>query len=88
MTVCLCVGDPCLTDYELVNSKNDRETPSYRASDYVQAILDTLGRFGRRNQPNQWKSTNLVSHLVHLEGGLVELDKANLNVGPLVRVIV
>ncbi|GFZ45195.1 hypothetical protein JCM24511_02921 [Saitozyma sp. JCM 24511] len=63
----------------LLNSKNDRETPGYRASDYVQAILDTLGRFGRRNQPNQWKCTNLVSHMVHLEGGLVELDRENLD---------
>jgi hypothetical protein len=66
-----------------VNSKNDRESPDYRASTYVWAVTESLSHhcnlmyFGPRSDVSQ-----LVSHLVYLEGCRVVVDQANLEVRP------
>ncbi|KAK4687033.1 hypothetical protein P7C73_g3084, partial [Tremellales sp. Uapishka_1] len=67
----------------LLNSKNDRETPDYVASEYINNILDTLRHYdapkrtrGRAPKPNiAWESRSLLTHIVYLEGGAVEVDR-------------
>ncbi|WVW84640.1 hypothetical protein I302_106674 [Kwoniella bestiolae CBS 10118] len=72
----------------LLNSSNDRETPEYTASEYLSTILDMLRHYDKpkRNKnngpgPNQgsmaesnWKPSDLISHVIYLEGGKVNID--------------
>ncbi|RXK36105.1 hypothetical protein M231_06653 [Tremella mesenterica] len=60
----------------LLNSKNDRETPHYKASDYVKTILTTLRTYDRPTRsPSTWEAGRLLTHLVYLVGGEVEVDR-------------
>ncbi|ORX40050.1 hypothetical protein BD324DRAFT_648662 [Kockovaella imperatae] len=56
----------------LLNTINDRETLSYTAWDYLQALLSSLRRYDERAH---WQSNKLISHVVYLEGSKVELDE-------------
>ncbi|KAK6908210.1 hypothetical protein I203_102211 [Kwoniella mangroviensis CBS 8507] len=71
----------------LLNSSNDRETPEYTASQYLSTILDMLRHYDKpkRNKAIQgvpassdssWnvKPSDLISHVIHLEGGKVGID--------------
>jgi hypothetical protein len=63
-----------------VNSKNDRESPNYQASDYVKAITDSLVHHSTSLSSGMVDISQLLTHVVYLEGGLVELDNDNLTV--------
>lgn len=67
-----------------MNSKNDRESPDYRASDYVRAITDSLIHHSHGLKSSLWSPeadvSNLLTHLVYLEGGEVEIDEVVLKV--------
>ena len=64
-----------------MNSVNDRETPSYTASDYITSILTTLRHYDRPKRqagfvmPTVFEARRLVSHVAYLEGSKVELDR-------------
>ncbi|BGP34134.1 hypothetical protein JCM10296v2_005949 [Rhodotorula toruloides] len=60
----------------LLNAMDDRETPEYDAVDYVWALAETCGRSfadGQRCEPK-----DVVTHLVHLRNGKVEVDEGAL----------
>ncbi|KGB74917.2 hypothetical protein CNBG_0755 [Cryptococcus deuterogattii R265] len=68
----------------LLNSSNDRETTDYAASEYIATILAMLRHYDKpkRNRARdqllprpEWKATNLISHVVWLEGAKVEIDQ-------------
>ncbi|ORY28452.1 hypothetical protein BCR39DRAFT_534729 [Naematelia encephala] len=66
-----------------LNVVNDRETPGYTAIEYVDAVVSTLRRSDRphkhgtsRGNGSAWPDSKLVSHLVYLEEGAVEVDPA------------
>lgn len=66
-----------------VNSSNDRETPDYKASDYVAAITTCLKRFdrsARNSAASMISDSKLVTHVVHLEGAGVEIDRERIEV--------
>jgi hypothetical protein len=71
-----------------VNSLNDRETPEYTASEYITSILGTLHHYDKPTRPSirvggevtSWKPTDLITHVVCLEGGQVPLDEDALKV--------
>ncbi|WWC88702.1 uncharacterized protein L201_003615 [Kwoniella dendrophila CBS 6074] len=70
----------------LLNSSNDRETPDYAASEYITTIINMLKHYDkpkRNNNSNneqisngqiEWKPSDLISHIVFLEGSKVEID--------------
>ncbi|KZO98240.1 UPF0052-domain-containing protein [Calocera viscosa TUFC12733] len=71
----------------LLNAKNDRETPGYKASDYIRAIVRSLNRAdlgARRSQPlhpprrretqSSYPVSAYVTHLFCLEEGEVVVD--------------
>ncbi|WVQ83086.1 hypothetical protein IAT38_005224 [Cryptococcus sp. DSM 104549] len=71
----------------LLNSTNDRETPGYTASEYITTIVAMLRHYDKpkRNRPNNqplvgptWKAVDLVSHVVYLGGGKVEVDEGKI----------
>ncbi len=61
---------------------NDRETPGYIASDYINAILDSLRHYDKPKRTGNlvdrpmWASRALVTHVVCLDGGGVDVDDA------------
>ncbi|WWC70730.1 uncharacterized protein I206_104681 [Kwoniella pini CBS 10737] len=72
----------------LLNSSNDRETPNYNASEYLITIFKMLNHFNQSqlinlnqqyNQSNfnnnEIKISNLISHIVYLEGSKIQIDK-------------
>ncbi|WVF69156.1 hypothetical protein IAT40_003931 [Kwoniella sp. CBS 6097] len=68
----------------LLNSSNDRETPSYTASEYIATILAMLRHYDKpkRNRHQDqllpgptWRTSDLISHVIYLEGAGVEMDK-------------
>lgn len=70
-----------------MNSKNDRESPGYRASDYVRAIVDSLSHqstsskhFTTAYQSNE--ARRLITHVVYLEGTWIDVDLDALQVSP------
>ncbi|OCF43555.1 hypothetical protein I317_02572 [Kwoniella heveanensis CBS 569] len=71
----------------LLNSSNDRETPNYTASEYIATILAMLRHYDKpkRNRHQDqllpgptWKTSDLISHVVHLEGASVEMDREDI----------
>ncbi|EIW66757.1 hypothetical protein TREMEDRAFT_34696 [Tremella mesenterica DSM 1558] len=71
----------------LLNSRNDRETPHYKASDYVKTILTTLRTYDRPTRsPSTWEARRLFTHLVYLVGGEIEVDSDEIEVLKLVCV--
>jgi hypothetical protein len=79
----------------LVNSNNDRETDGYTAVDYVNTIVRTLNESKRSKRGNSgeimmpgvkikthrnYETSRLVTHLVYLEKGKVEVDLGQLQV--------
>ncbi|WVR06371.1 hypothetical protein IAU60_003402 [Kwoniella sp. DSM 27419] len=69
----------------LLNSSNDRETPAYTASEYINTVLTMLRHYDKPRRTRGhlsgspaesiWKPTDLISHMVYLEGGQVEIDR-------------
>ncbi|KAH7104802.1 UPF0052-domain-containing protein [Auriculariales sp. MPI-PUGE-AT-0066] len=57
----------------LLNSKNDRETPNYRAVDYLSAIVRTLNT-SDPNAHSERPASAFVTHLVYLLDGTVPVD--------------
>lgn len=69
----------------LVNFKNDRETDGYVAIDYVNAIVASLNRYNKprrgEDEPSRrYEVKQLLTHLVYLEGGNVNVDAVALEV--------
>ena len=78
-----------------VNSNNDRETDGYTAVDYVSTIVRTLNESKRSKRGNSgeimmpgiktktrrsYETNRLITHLVYLERGKVEVDLEHLQV--------
>jgi hypothetical protein len=72
-----------------VNSVNDRETLGYTARDYIEVIVRMLNRANKprrigvqrsRNRDTIYQAEALISHLVYLEAGEVEIDSAEIRV--------
>lgn len=67
---------------------NDRETPGYTASEYVNSIIGCLRHCDRpsniRNtafgQAAIWEPRKLVTHIAYLEGARVQLDPTPIEV--------
>ncbi|KAH7065998.1 UPF0052-domain-containing protein [Auriculariales sp. MPI-PUGE-AT-0066] len=57
----------------LLNSKNDRETPNYRAVDYLSTIVRTLNT-SDPNTHSERPASAFVTHLVYLLDGAVPVD--------------
>ncbi|KAJ9101732.1 hypothetical protein QFC21_003071 [Naganishia friedmannii] len=67
----------------LLNFKNDRETEGYVAIDYVNAIVASLNRYnkprrGEEERSRRYEVRQLLTHMVYLEGGKVDVDVAAL----------
>ncbi|KAG8220212.1 UPF0052-domain-containing protein [Butyriboletus roseoflavus] len=64
----------------LLNGKNDRETDGYTAVDYVKAIVGVLNSdyqkpsYGLGNASTVYPISAFITHLVWLEGTLIEVD--------------
>lgn len=69
-----------------MNSKNDRESPDYRASDYVKAITDSLVHHSTLLSSKKVDVSQLLTHVVYLEGGHVEIDETILSVSFVLKV--
>jgi hypothetical protein len=84
-----------LTETIVVNCDNDRETAGYTALDYVQAIVDSLNNASNKTKQNTqlrvrtgirskssrlYEHNRLITHLIYLEGGRVEVDELQLMV--------
>ncbi|EMS22752.1 hypothetical protein NBRC10512_006573 [Rhodotorula toruloides] len=61
----------------LLNATDDRETPDYDAVDYVWALAETCGRSFAEGQ-RQCEPKDVVTHLVYLRNGKVEVDEGVL----------
>ncbi|GAA6010644.1 hypothetical protein JCM10207_007781 [Rhodosporidiobolus poonsookiae] len=63
----------------LLNSRHDRETPAYDALDFVRAITDACARSATADgEEGQVEPRDVVSHVVWLRGGDVQVDEAAL----------
>ncbi|KAK8858603.1 hypothetical protein IAR55_002832 [Kwoniella newhampshirensis] len=71
----------------LLNSVNDRETPEYTASEYISSITGMLGHYDKpkRNRGKEsilpgpiWRTSDLISHVVFLEGCGVQVDHEHI----------
>jgi 2-phospho-L-lactate transferase/gluconeogenesis factor (CofD/UPF0052 family) len=64
----------------LLNSKNDRETYGYTATDYIHAIADTLNThypghpYSLGNANTRYPISAFITDVVHLKGGEVPID--------------
>lgn len=67
-----------------MNSDNDRETPGYTASEYASTILEMLRRYDKPRRPhvitNEQRASRLITHVVCLEGGNVNVDETAIKV--------
>ena len=76
------------TSSPTVNAINDRETPGYTAADYVTSLLSSLRHYDKPARPKTdgampktvWESRTLITHIVYLEGGRVEMDEEAIEV--------
>ncbi|GAA5859507.1 hypothetical protein JCM1840_004645 [Sporobolomyces johnsonii] len=61
----------------LLNSKLDRETPGYTALDFVRAITDACARaYGEEHRGKRaYEPRDVVTHIIHVKGGDVEVEK-------------
>lgn len=84
-----------LSQLSSVNSNNDRETDGYTAVDYVDTIVRTLNESKRSKRGDtgeivmpgiktktqrRYETNRLITHLVYLEKGKVEVDRTRLQV--------
>lgn len=73
---------PCLqAKILLLNSVLDRETPSYTASDFVEAIRSTCSAsYSDDGFAETWQVRDLITHVVYIEGSGVVVDTDELRV--------
>lgn len=64
----------------LLNSKLDRETPGYTASDFVEAVRSACsGSYGAEGTAMPFEARELISHVVYIEGSEVQADSQRLH---------
>ncbi|ORY88954.1 hypothetical protein BCR35DRAFT_288228 [Leucosporidium creatinivorum] len=62
-----------------LNSSLDRETPDYTALDFVEAIRSACsGTYGEEGRAHRWEARDLISHVVYIEEGEVQVDTSAL----------
>lgn len=81
------VGEAIVTSTSLrarilfCNSTLDRETPGYTALDFVEAIRSACSAsYGEGGPARRWDAREVVSHVVYIEEGEVQVDVGALQV--------